>query len=138
LKIILGTRFGEASSAVDEAKSLLPGIFTRMANDDVNDMDFEFGSSLLPRVVRDTIHKLIPTHSLGDEPVRRRVVITVLRGKAAPKLLGPLQLEKSGSTSELAGRLAKAYAFYKIAFCQRVGLENKLLTKLAVLRHYIT
>jgi hypothetical protein len=136
MKIILGTGYDGAAGAVDEAQQLLPGAFSRAVESSEDGPNFELGSSLLPRVVRDTIHKLIPSHSLGDDPVRRRVVITVLRGKGAPKLLSPL--EKSGSTSELAGRLAKAYAFYKVAFCQRAGLENKLLTKLAVLQHYVT
>ena len=137
MKIILGKRYDEASSSVDEAQNMLPGVFSREAESSEETSDFDFGNSLLPRVVRDTIHKLIPSHSLGEDPVRRRVVITVLRGKDAPKLMSPIGLDKEGSTSELAERLAKAYASYKVAFCQRAGLENKVLTKLAVLQHYV-
>jgi hypothetical protein len=140
MKIILDKRHGDVESVMGEARMLVPGIFGRMRSQPgcMADMgDFELGRGILPRPVREMIGKLVPSHSLGDEPVRRRITIMVLRGKPAPELMKSAELAKSGSCSKLAQRIAQAYAMYKIAFCQRVGLENSVLTKLAVMQHYI-
>jgi len=143
LKIILGRRFGEVENHVEEASDLLPGIFGRIAAKPMGALsdldDFDLGDGILPRAARDTICKLIPGNSLDDEPVRRRVTITILRGKSPLKMKGPLELEKRSevAASPLAERMATAYAMYKVAFCQRVGMSNRVLTERAVLQHYI-
>lgn len=139
LRLILGKRCGEAKQAVGEAEMLVPGIFTRMLNSPCNTSDldgFGLGRNVIPFKARQAIHGMGPGHSFDGEPVQRRMTITVLRGNHAPKLLGPVELEKQSSSSELAARLVRAYALYKCAFCQRAGLENSVLTKLAVLQHY--
>jgi hypothetical protein len=141
LRIILGGRFSEVEHAVPEAESCLPGIFGRMLSDPMGssqDMDFELGDKLPSLDVRRIINKLTPSHSLDDDNVNRRVTIMVLRGGKPKIISGPEELEKRGAVTELADRLAKAYASYKLAFYQRAcEPNNNRLTKLAVLQHYV-
>jgi len=141
MKLLLGDRFQDVEHAVPEAESKLPGVFTRMLSDGgasapVSLDDFNFGSELLPRAVRDVIGGLTPSHSLADDPVHRRVTLMVLRGEPGRQTRKTI-LVKGGSDGSLAESLAQAYALYKAAFCKRVGFENKMLTDLAVLQHYV-
>jgi hypothetical protein len=139
LKLLMGSRYPDVEHAVPQAKDMLPGVFTRMTSSNslpIDMDDFNLGSDLMPRGIREAVSRLTPTHSLGDEPVQRRVTLVILREQPKPELRQATLL-KGSADEELADRLAQAYAMYKIAFCQRAGFENKVLTELAVLQHYV-
>lgn len=141
LRIMMGRRFEDVKDHVGEAENMLPGMFGRLLSkpnmlSDVD--DFTLGDGIIPQHARAMINKLGPACSLEDEPVNRRVTITVLRGKSPLKLVRPEELEKtSGVASPLAGRMVAAYAAYKMAFAQRVGLDDKVLLERLILQHYI-
>ena len=99
--------------------------------------DIELGDGFLPRVVRDLIQDVAPGKSLDDESSQRRITITVLRGKGSPQFKTAAKIIKVSAHTKLAERMALVYAMYKLAFCKHVGLENKVLTRRAVLQHYI-
>ena len=141
MKMILGDRFSEVAEHVDSAQSLLPGIFGRLLKSPAGTVsgmdDFDLSDGVIPRQARETIHKLTPEHSLDDEPVRRRITLTVLRGKAPVPLRSGEQEKTSGAISALAERMATAYSMYKVSFCQREGVMDRTVTERAILQHYI-
>ena len=142
LQILLGKRFGEVAEHVDEAKGMLPGIFSRMTKQPASSVDaakdFDLSDGVIPRQMRETIQGLIGGHSLDDDPVSRRITITVLRGKSPLKPATPVDMEKkSGKASMIAERMATAYAAYKVAFCQRMSEDDGALIERAVLQNYV-
>ena len=142
LKIILGNKFGDVAEHVDEAKSMLPGMFGRLTKSPASTTsgfdDFDLSDGLVPRQMRETISKLVGAHSLDDEPVQRRVMTIVIRGKSPMKPAVPVDMEKkSGKASSLAERMAMAYAMYKVAFCRRMDEVDGALVERAVLQNYV-
>ena len=142
MKIIMGKRFPEVAEHLGDAEDQLPGIFGRLAETNCAQMpsgdDMDLGDGVIPRKAREAIHSMMPAHSLDDDPTSRRMTITILRGK------GPVELKKASAlvkknneTSKIAGRLATAYAAYKVAFCQRVGLDDRSLLARVVMQNYI-
>ena len=140
LKIVLGKRYGEASGAIDEAKSILPGIFTRMMDNPTQELsgmsDFEMDDELPSLPVRQCIHDMVPTHSMDRDPVQRRITIMVLRGNKPMPLRKSAELTGISGDATLVERIAKVYAFYKISLCQRVGANDGELAELVVLQNY--
>jgi len=136
LKLVTGDNFDVVEPFMNETKSLMPGIFGRMLDKPDDSIDnVDLGHGLLPRGVRDTIEGLVPRHGMSMEPVNHRMTIMVIRGKK-PSALGG-SVVKVSSASTVAHKLAKTYAMYKLAFCQRAGLDEEPVARLAVLQHYI-
>ena len=140
LRILMGRRFGEVKEHVGEADGMLPGIFGRMADkphsmlSDVD--DFELGNGLIPRRAREAIQGLVPGMSIDDEPMGKRVTITVLHGSPHPQMKSA-EFEQDKVTSSLAERMATVYAMYKLAACKRMGITDSVLMQRAILQHYV-
>ena len=137
MKIVMGKRFGAVENQVGPASAMLPGIFGSMCKKPLsaldNMSDCELGHGVLPLPVRDMIAKLVPSHSVADEPAGRRVTITVIRGN------GPVALKRAEVVTSddlaLAEKMATVYAMYKLAFCRRVN--DRVAMRRAILQHYV-
>ena len=147
IKIVLG----DDAEGVDPAAAErhLPGIFTRMLDDDGGDeatedgtYDPEEGSSTLPTGIRQIIDKLIPGMSLGEDPVGHRMQITIIRKIPDPKMLtggGPIHTIKSAEVDAGAELVAKEYAKYKLALLASVMEKesSEVSVRLGVLQDYL-
>lgn len=139
-RLVLGNKYDSVAGEMDGAQSLLPGIFSRMlgSGDGVEDVTgmktYDPATSLVPKSVRDVIEGLAPNMSVGDDPVKRRVQITIIRGG------GPGAMRKVSTdvrASKVASYLAKQYAAYQLSFLQATeGAGDDLITGLTVLRNY--
>ena len=73
---------------------------------------------------------------LDDGPVRRRVIITIVRGR--PSKEAAAGRRSLPGDDAIAERLASVYAKYKVAFCERASRSgsDSPLTELVILPHY--
>lgn len=135
MKLILGTRANGLSGSIRVATDMLPGMFSRMSETDIESLPESVmpscGSPVLPERVMDVIGSLKDDMSLDIDPVKKRVTLVVVRGTPAP------ELKKSACVvDETAERMLEIYAAYKVAWCTRQGIDSSA-TNLAVLQHYI-
>lgn len=141
-RLVLGNKYDSVAGEMDNVQSLLPGMFSRMlkSSDGVEDVtgmqSYDPATSLVPKGVREAIDSLMPSMSLGEEPVRRRVSITIIKG-AKPVAT----LRKSSSDrkpSSLAQYMARQYAGYQLAFARTAeGAGDRLAQGMAVLQNYV-
>jgi hypothetical protein len=139
-RLILGDKYNSVAGEMDGVQSLLPGIFSRMLDndDEVEDVTgmktYDPAAGLVPKSIRDIVEGMKPSMSLEEGPARRRISITVLRGG------GPEELRKSSSdktASNTARYLAKQYAAYQLAFVRATeGAAGGSVTGLTVLGNY--
>jgi hypothetical protein len=139
-RLVLGNKYDSVAGEMDGVQSLLPGIFSRMlgSGDGVEDVTgmktYDPAASLVPKSVRDAIEGLAPDMSMGEDPVKRRIQITIIRGG------GPGAMRKVSTdlrTSKVASYLAKQYAAYQLSFLKTAeGAGDDLITGLTVLRNY--
>lgn len=141
-RLVLGNKFDSVAGEMDDAESLLPGIFGRMlqTGDGVEDVTgmktYDPATSLLPKRVRDMIENVAPDMSLGEEPVGRRVQISIIRG--GPGKLAKMSHVKRASDNKVAHFLAKQYVAYQLAFSQSLGgKDGGLADRLMVRRNYV-
>lgn len=135
VKLILGERAGGYENSIRLASDSLPGVFSRLAEEDDDDelpeSAMDEGEVAVPRRVSEMIEAMKGGMSLDDEPVARRVTIVAIRKLPAP------DLKKAASVyDETADKMLRAYAAYKVAWCLRNGIDSRV-TKLAVLQHYV-
>ena len=135
VKLILGERAGGYENSIRLASDSLPGVFSRLAEEDDDDelpeSAMDEGEAAVPRRVSEMIEAMKGGMSLDDEPVARRVTIVAIRKLPAP------DLKKAASVyDETADKMLRAYAAYKVAWCLRNGIDSRV-TKLAVLQHYV-
>ena len=135
MKLILGDRAGGYEHSMQLASDSLPGVFSRLAEEDDDDGDLPESAmdenSTVSSRVSEMIEALRNTMSLDEEPVARRVTVVAIRK------LPPPELKKAASLyDETADKMLRAYAAYKVAWCLRNGIDSRV-TKLAVLQHYV-
>lgn len=143
-RLVLGSKYNSVAGEMDDAQSLLPGIFSKMLNscDGVEDVTgnpaYDPATSLMPKAVRDVIESIKPGMSLGEGPVGRRLHITIIRGGDGPHGFGGLhKLSSARSISKKASYMAKQYATYQLAFVRaQEGAGDGLATGLALLQNY--
>lgn len=137
MRLVCGNKFSAIESKIPDAQACMPGIFGRMlCGDEPSVLDdgeeVRLSHATLPATVKSTIVRMIPSHSLEDEPVRGRMMLMVLRGRV------PGAVVKSASAvDETALRMARTYALYKLAFALELPDIDTPLTKLAVMQHYV-
>ena len=139
-KLMLGNKFDSVAGEMDNAQSLLPGMFSRMLNsgDGVEDVTgnpaYDPAMSLMPKGVRDVIESIKPGMSLGEGPVGRRLQITIIRGGDPA---GLRKISSARGTGKTAEYIAKQYATYQLAFVRtQEGAGDGLATGLALLQNY--
>jgi len=139
-RLVLGDKYDSVAGEMDSVQSLLPGIFSRMSGDEVDDVTgmrtYDPETSLVSKVARDVIDSLKPGMSLDAEPVKRRIQIMIIRG-GSPGGNEMRKLSHALTTSKKAEYLAKQYAAYQLAFIRTAeGAGDGLATGLTVLRNY--
>jgi len=141
-RLMLGNKYDSVAGEMDNAQSLLPGIFSRMLNscDGVEDVTgspaYDPATSLMPKGVRDVIESIKPSMSLGEGPVGRRLQVTIIRHGG-----GPAQVFRKASSArsitKTAEYMAKQYATYQLAFVRaQEGAGDRLASGLALLQNY--
>ena len=141
LRIVMGDKFDHVAPHVDEAESLVPGIFSRIAArpsamlSDISDV--ELGSSMIPRCVRDRICQLADTHSLDDEPMRGRAIVTIIRGKKPCSIRKKVIVMGKRASTVAVDKIATVYAMYKVAACQRMSTDSTELLRRVVMQGYV-
>lgn len=140
-RLILGGKYDSVAGDVDSAESMLPGIFSRMlkSGDGVEDVTglktYDPAAGLLPKRIRDLVSGLIPDMSFGEEPVGRRVQITIIRGGGPPRTA--VKTASEASISKAASYLAKQYVAYQLAFSRALGGEGDGIAEgLMIRRNY--
>jgi hypothetical protein len=142
-RLVLGNKYDSVAGEIDSARSLLPGIFSRMldSGNEVEDVtgarSYDPGTSLIPREVRDIIENLKPSQGLGQGPVGRRVTIAIVRKPKNSMRMLKGASDRSGM-SKVAKYLAKQYATYQLAFTRAAaGANDDLVTGLTVFQNYV-
>lgn len=135
MHLILGPRAGGVSGSIRIATDMLPGMFSRMSETDIESLPESVmpacGNPVLPERVMDVVRSLKADMSLDADPVKRRVMLVVVRGMPAP------ELKKSAClVDETAERMLDIYMAYKVAWCTRRGVDSSEVN-LALLQHYI-
>jgi hypothetical protein len=132
-RLIAGERFGEIEPHLPCVQLKLPGIFSRMlqeggAADIVEDSSYEPDNTIYDRSVLKELDRLLESHSLEPEPVRRRIMqITIIGG---PDKGG--MSKGAAVVSDAAGEyLAREYAKYQFAFLNKTADEYTIRLTLA-------
>lgn len=119
--------------------SAVPGCFSRMLDSDpmeaVTNGLFDGGTGDgLPSTLSRVISGLIPGFGLGEEPLNRRVTLTVIRPRPAVKVsAAPRVLTED----PLVQGLAQLYASYKLAFAANPkNRSDSALTRAVVIENY--
>lgn len=142
-RLLLGNKFDSVSGEMPNVESLLPGIFSRMqdSGDEVEDVtgakSYDPGTSLIPKSIRDVVGGLEPSRGMGEDPVRRRITIMIVR---KPDGMGglPKMASAQGGMSKIASYLAKQYAMYQLSFARAAGgAHDDLVSGLTVLQNYV-
>jgi len=142
-RLILGNKYDSVAGDVSEAEDMLPGIFNRMlsSGDGVEDVTgmktYDPAAGLLPKRVRDMIGGMVPDMSLGDEPVGRRVQISIIRGGGPAKTVKVSHVKRAG-VNKAAAYLAKQYVAYQLAFSRSLEGESDggIADRLMLRRNY--
>lgn len=145
IRIVMGNEPGVSTGDVERR---LPGIFSRLneegCDDVIDDGTYDPVGRMtdMPSSVRNIIGKMVPELSLGEEPVGRRMSITIIRQIPKPKMLTggegirTMKVAAEGAGAEL---VAREYAKYKLAFLtdelEKEG--SQLSVRLGVLQNYL-
>jgi hypothetical protein len=139
-RLILGNKYDSVAGEMGSVESILPGVFSRMlrSGDGVEDVTgmqtYDPATSLIPRGIRDLIESIKPAQSVGMDPTRKRVQITIIRGGGPA---GPIKMAKQASVSKSAQYLAKQYVAYQLAFSRAAGgVDGDLVNGMMVRRNY--
>ena len=139
-RLMLGNKYDSVAGEMDNAQSLLPGIFSRMleSGDGVEDVTgspaYDPAASRMPKSIRDVIDSAKPGMSLGEGPVGRRLQVTIIRGGGSN---GLRKVSSDLRMSKKAKYMAKQYATYQLAFVRaQDGAGDGLATGLALLQNY--
>jgi hypothetical protein len=129
-KIILNlrdyARLSGREANVKSAASILPGIYTRMTNDESLPLRVESGAcAFIEKTANGSSRMLAATltaeHSLSQAAVMDRSFLSCIREQPAPAII---VYEKSASCDDVAEGLAKDYAMYKLASLWRLAAAD--------------
>ena len=124
------------------AATILPGIYTRMINDESLPIQVEGGAcTFIEKTSNESSRMLAATmtadHSLDQVAVKDRSFLSCIRGHRAPAVFA---MEKSAVCGELAESLAKGYAMYKLASLWRLAAVDSdfpLTVKLSLCQNQV-
>lgn len=136
IRLLLGDRAEGCKGSIRVAADALPGVFTRLleasGGDDVlPESLLPESSAPIPERLSEFIESLVGGMSLADAPVANRITVVSIRRVPRPELKSASVLHDT-----TADNMVKAYAAYKLAWCQKAGIDSRA-TELAVLQHYI-
>jgi len=129
-QIILGlSDYARLAGKIEHTKSasaILPGIYTRMVDDESLPIRVEAGAcDFIEKTANEDSRMLaavtFEAHSLQKEAADNRMLLSCIRGQSVPE---PILFEKSASCDEGAEELAKDYAMYKLAALWRAASED--------------
>lgn len=145
-KIILNLRDYARLAGREEhckaAATILPGIYTRMTIDESLPLRVESGAcTFIEKTANESSRMFAATvtadHSLDQAAVTDRSLLSCIRGHNAPAISG---YEKFASCDDVAERLAKDYAMYKLASLWRlaaVDADFPLTVKLSLCQNRV-
>jgi hypothetical protein len=139
LGLVMGSKSDSMAGDISLVERMLPGLHGRLldageAEECATDSAYDSACTSIPRFVREVVGRLAGDHSLGEEPVKHRVQITIIRG-TAPRLQIPQPL-KTAAVSNPA-HLAREYAKYQLSFA-REAADNEMVSDLIALKNYMT
>jgi len=110
-------RLADKEEHVKSASAILPGIYTRMINDESLPIRVESGAcEFIDKTANEDSRMLAAVtfadHSLQKSATEDRGFLSCIRGQSAPEFI---LFEKSASCDEGANELASDYAMYKLA-----------------------
>lgn len=119
-------RLAGKAEHVKSAAALLPGIYTRMTDDESLPLRVEAGACLfIEKTANENSRTLAAVtyaeHSLHKSAVEDRGFLSCIRGHSAPEFI---LFEKSASCAKDADELARDYAMYKLAALWRTAAED--------------
>jgi hypothetical protein len=129
-QIILGlsdyARLTGETEHIKSASALLPGIYTRMVDDESLPLRVEAGAcAFIEKTANEDSRTLAAVtfadHSLQKSAADDRGFLSCIRERSAPEFIS---FEKSASYDEDAEKLAKDYAMYKLAALWRTASED--------------
>lgn len=108
------------------AATILPGIYTRMTTDESLPLRVESGAcAFIEKTANESSRMFAATmtsdYSLSQSAVSDRSILSCIRGHSAPAIF---VYEKFASCDDLAERLAKDYAMYKLASLWRLAAAD--------------
>jgi len=111
---------------VKRAASILPGIYTRMTEDESLPLRVEQGGCEFINKTASESSRLLaaavyPEYSLGKQAAQDRNLLSCIRGHRAPELVS---FEKTASCDEAGEELARDYAMYKLAALWRSAASD--------------
>jgi hypothetical protein len=134
-KVVLGSAADGIRGSIDSASDMLPGVFTRMLDSDTDlpESIMPAGdNALIPQRMLREIATSTGGMSLDDAPVARRMTVTIIRANKKPEIK-----KQANVVDDMAKKVLYTYAAYKMAWCERNGLDSQA-SKRAVLQHYIS
>jgi hypothetical protein len=126
LKLVMGQNFSEIASLVPDAKDSLDGVFESLLEKDgleeyLNDSSYEPIPNM-DRNIDEEVGKLVGSHSLAAEPVKRRIIkITINATPTAKVMPKKAAIHKNAAAEFLAGE----YARYALSFAS--GCDESVL-----------
>lgn len=132
VRIVMG-KDSVTDDEIDGAESLLPGLFSKLVDDDeiCDDSAFDCADhdiAGVPDWIEDIVGKLVPSMSIASGPAKTRVMrISVMGPKQASFRTAKAASAPAGSTV-----IARNYAKYKLSFYDRCAADGKGLSPLSV------
>jgi len=129
-KIILSlqdyARLSGSEEHTKKASNILPGIYSRMTEDESLPLRVEGGAcSFVEKTANESSRifasSVYAMYSLAKQAVEDRGYLSCIRGQDAPVVT---KFEKSASCDEHGEQLAKAYAMYKLAALWRIAATD--------------
>ena len=138
-KLALGNKADEIEPHIKEAKSKMPSLFRDIESNDgldefLGDGTYD-GAPCLLRNIKDEVGGLTESHSLADEPLRKRITVSMIRKEPGS---GPsVETIKKASSEAVSGPanfLAREYGKYLLSFCRD---KEEDVQKLAVVQKVV-
>jgi hypothetical protein len=129
LKLVTDKNYNEAESLADDVEDSLPGIFTRLLDEEAESCcsDGSFDCDQAPNFgasISRLVDRLLPQLGMGELPLGKRIAISIIRAK--PKLSREVRPDPA------VEGLARFYARYKLAVLCHPGNESDGLMQRAV------
>lgn len=134
LRLISADREDDLSEFTEQVQGQLPGIFSNLAREPeaVDDDLFDGDGQGLPDGFASMLNRLTGSFGLGEQPLGRRVTITIIRGQ--PKTA---RATKLASDDPAVQGLARLYATYKLAaLAHPANQADQALSRALVLQNY--
>ena len=122
-KLSMGDKYPEVEGFMEDVKTCMPGLFRDIVKsadlDEFLDDGTYDGSPCLLRNIKDEVGNLSETHSLANEPVVKRITVTMIHKEpGSSPSVKTIEKSSSDSSDNRTNFLAREYGKYLLSFCK--------------------